>query len=630
MLPLKNTQTLMGSRISSMPYYYPNKRRKSIRKNVIKYIDMKKSGLKNLKLRLRLLVLPIFLLLLTLLSKTAYATVDPLAVPNNRFGIHIIQATPDESSPSAQLVNSSGGDWGYVTVLIESKDRNHDKWQEFFNDLRRRHLIPIVRLATQPEGSYWKLPYEGEEVAWADFLDSLVWPTKNRYVTIYNEPNHGQEWGNKVDASSYAKILNKTIIALKNKSQDFFVLNGGLDASSPPKPPAYEDEAVFIKEMNDAVPGIFDKLDGWASHSYPNPGFIGSPDAVGRGTIRTWYWELQQLRNLGVKKILPIFITETGWRHAEGITYDSRLPTAETVSKYYQQAFANAFSDSRVVAVTPFLLSYQEDPFDHFSFKKPTGEKQNVKILGAEFPDYYPIFQVIQDMPKIAGKPIQENRAQLTGGEIYSSIVSDESYNISLTFKNTGQSIWNDSLSPEPVQLVVIQGAKELGIEPVTIPKEIKIEPGQEYTFKISLKAPDSGTFRIVLNLFKNGKPFDTENLLFTTVVKSPVIFKIKAALKWKDDFSGNYILSVKGATGENSQNITINKSGLSNEIEAKYLLPDYTFDFTLEKPFYKPTQIKQTVYAGINTLDFGVLQPDLLSTLLNPQEFWKLTPFSK
>lgn len=542
------------------------------------------------------------------------AIVDPLVVPNNRFGIHIIQATPDESSPAAQLVNSSGGDWGYITVLIESKDRNHGKWQEFFNDLRRRHLIPLVRLATKPLNEHWERPYEKEYAAWADFLDKLNWPTKNRYVVIYNEPNHGKEWGGSVDPKNYAIVLDQTITALKNKNRDFFVLNAGFDASAPSNPPFFEDQLIFMQKMNQAVPGIFNKLDGWVSHSYPNPGFVGSPYAAGRGTIRTWYWELEQLRNLGVTKNLPVFITETGWQHAEGINYDSRLPSADTVANFYQQAFVHAWSDSRIVAVTPFLLSYQESLFDHFSFKK------------IEFPEYYPMYQAIKDMPKIAGTPIQENKAQLIKGEIYSSLVSRQSYMISLTFKNTGQSIWGDR---EPIGLVATQGGSELGIVPVMLPENIKVEPGKEYTFQARFKAPRSGTFKIVLNLFTGEKQFDSEPPEFTTVVKPPVILKIKGGLKWKENFAGSYILSVSGATGENSQNIILDGSGLSSEIEARYLLPDYTFDFGLERPFYKPTQIKKRVVAGINILDFGQLKPDILSVIFNPQQLWKLLPFS-
>ncbi len=46
------------------------------------------------------------------LTHPAYAIVDPLASPNNKFGIHIISATPDELIPAQALVNSSGGAWG--------------------------------------------------------------------------------------------------------------------------------------------------------------------------------------------------------------------------------------------------------------------------------------------------------------------------------------------------------------------------------------------------------------------------------------------------------------------------------------------------------------------------------------
>ncbi len=620
---LKSTQTLIDSWISNIASIITRNKPKGQGEKLVV----------SSKLLVRSLIALFLLFLLPTTNSqltTIHAVVDPLSVPNNRFGIHIIQATPDESSPAAKLVNTNG-DWGYITVLIKSNDRSHEKWQEFFNDLRRKHLIPIVRLATQPEGNYWKRPYSGEEQAWADFLDALNWPTKNRYITVYNEPNHAGEWGNKVDARSYAEALDKTITTLKLKSQDFFVLNGGLDASAPSQLPQYEDEIPFMKEMNNAVPGIFEKLDGWVSHSYPNPAFAGSPDAMGRGTIRTWFWELQQLRNLGVTKNLPVFITETGWRHAEGLNYDRSLPSADTVTGYYKQAFESAWNTSRIVAVTPFLLSYQETPFDHFSFKKITGEKQQEKlpddnVLGIQYPEYYPMYQVIQDLPKVSGKPIQKIKAELNKGEIYSSIVAGETYSISLTFKNTGQSIWNDR---GQIKLQPITGGQDLGIIGVELPKDKKIEPGQEYTFNLNLKAPQSGTYHISLNLFEGDYQIESKPVEFTTQVKSPVILKIMGALGWKKDFTGNYILKVKGAIGESAQNITLSKEGTSGVIEARYLLPDYSFEFSLERPFYKPSRIQQKVYAGVNTLDFGTLQPDIISALLRPGELWKLLPFS-
>ncbi len=573
------------------------------------------------------LITLIFLVLLTLIFvPTIQAIIDPLATPNNKFGIHLIQATDSEITPAQKLVNSSNGDWGYVTLLIESKDRNIDKWQAVFNSLRQKHLIPIVRLATQPEGAYWKRPYEGEEIAWANFLDNLVWPTKNRYVIIYNEPNQASEWGNTVDAKDYAKTLDKTITALKNKNEDFFVLNAGFDASAPQKLPAYQDEYSFLVTMNNEVPGIFNKLDGWVSHSYPNPGFISSPDLAGRGTIRTFYWEKEILKELGVTKKLPIFITETGWKHAEGLTYDKSLPTAETVATYYKKAFDTAWNDANIVAVTPFLLSYQEEPFDHFSFKKITGEGQNQKILGAEYPEYYPQYQTIMGINKTKGLPVQEYKAELVKGSIYKSIVAKEEYTINLTFKNTGQAIWGEN---GQISLVSIIGGNELGIESVNMAKDKKVEPGQEYTFKIKINAPKTGTYQLALNLAYDNQQFSSPPFQFTTEVKPTVILKIKSSLKWKDNFAGEYILDAIGIVNQTFNKLVLAKDGTSDQIESRYLIPDYTYDFTLQKPFYAPKTIRQTVYSGVNLLDFGQLQPDIPSALLKPLELWQLLPFS-
>lgn len=508
---------------------------------------------------------------------------------NNKFGIHIISPTPEEASNAASLVNSSGGDWGYVTFLIESKDRNENKWQEFFNELRRRHLIPIVRLATKPVNEHWERPYEKEYEAWADFLNKLNWPIKNRYIVIYNEPNHAKEWGNFVDPKNYAEVLDQTATALKNKNQDFFVLNGGLDQAAPHQPPQYFDEELFLKEMEKAVPGIFNKLDGWVSHSYPNPAFAGSPYGFGRGTVNGWIWELQQLRRLGLNKNLPVFITETGWKRSTQIS-------SEVVGQYLQTAFLNAWSADQIVAVTPFLLNYLEPLFEQFSFQNQSQ------------------YNIMVSIPKIKGQPVQENKAEPTKGEIFSSIVSGQNYNISLTFKNTGQSIWQD------VKLVLLQGGKELGMENTAVDKVI--EPNQDYAFNLKLKAPTSGTFKVVLNLFNANKKFDSPDLEFTTEVKEPVILLVKAGLNWKKNFSGDYFLTVKGVTLENTKIIALDKSGMSPEAQARDLLPDYAFDFTLERSYYHPVTVRQTLKSGVNVLDFGSLQPDIFSVILHPKQF--------
>lgn len=567
-----------------------------------------------------------FLLLILLLgnfSTKAYAVEDPLLVPNNKFGIHIISPTIEEASSAAQLVNSSGGDWGYVTVVIQSNDRKKEKWQDFFNTLRRYHLTPIVRLATYPEGQNWSIPKKEDARTWADFLDGLNWPTKNRYIVVYNEPNHAHEWGGSVDPVSYAQTLTDTIDSLKEKSEDFFILNAGFDASAPHQPPNYFDQDRFMFEMEKAVPGIFTKLDGWVSHSYPNPGFVGSPTGFGRGSIRTFLWERDLLIGLGVSKDLPIFITETGWKHAEGLNYDNSLPTSFTVGEYLKTAFNWAWIDKNIVTVTPFLLDYQEPLFAHFSFKKPTNQVNSqdnlAKVLGSESSPYYPQYETVSNMGKTKGAPAQIFRAELLKGKLYPTLVEGEVYDMPLTFTNTGSAVWNDGVV---VKIGTSDPQTGLVIEDFTGPSEVKTEPDGKYTFLARVKAVKKGDYKIFLNLYHNGEKFDSSSLLFDVTVKQPVILKIRAKLLWKENPAGVYLL--------NNQELKLDNLGLSENQEARQLLPEETYSFTLSKPFYKTKTITAKVSSGENLLDFDTLTPDFFSAVLKPREFWKLLPFTQ
>src|SRR3989339_1506099 len=98
---------------------------------------------------MRKFALIILFLMTFTFPKTVLAIFDPLAVPNNSFGIHIANIADLEDA--AKLVNSNGGDWGYVTLVIAENNRTVNLWQEVFNKMRRLHLIPIVRIATKEE-----------------------------------------------------------------------------------------------------------------------------------------------------------------------------------------------------------------------------------------------------------------------------------------------------------------------------------------------------------------------------------------------------------------------------------------------------------------------------------------------
>ena len=50
------------------------------------------------------------------------AIVDPLKSANNKFGIHITDE--NDLDEARALINSSGGDWGYITLVIREDERD--------------------------------------------------------------------------------------------------------------------------------------------------------------------------------------------------------------------------------------------------------------------------------------------------------------------------------------------------------------------------------------------------------------------------------------------------------------------------------------------------------------------------
>jgi hypothetical protein len=298
-------------------------------------------------------------------AATAYAIENPLTRPNNKMGVHIL--FDSELSQAAKLVNTSGGDWGYVIIPIQSGDKDMGKWQNFMNTAKKNHVIPILRLAT--EGDYfntsvWRKPKAEDIIDFANFLDSLDWPTKNRYVVVFNEVNRGDEWGGAANPEEYADILSFAVTVFKSKSQDFFVINAGLDNAAPRQGTAYMNQYDYIRAMNDAVPGIFNQIDGWSSHSYPNPGFSQPPNSTSSMGINSFAYEKQLVRSMS-NKDLPVFITETGWTTA--------AVSDDTIAQYYQQAWNTIWNDPSIVTITPFLLQANGGAFQQFTLTNVDG-----------------------------------------------------------------------------------------------------------------------------------------------------------------------------------------------------------------------------------------------------------------
>ncbi len=330
--------------------------------------------------------------------QSSYAAYDPRTLPNNKFGIHILFTY--ELPRAAELVNSSGGDWGYVTIPIQYGDRDLEKWQKFMDDAKTHHLIPIIRIATEAfykNTNVWRKPDDFDVLDFANFLNSLEWPTKNRYVLLFNEINRFDEWGGEApNPQEYAEFVSYAVDAFKNRSDDFFVIAGGLDNASPNDGNKYLDNLVYLRKMNEANNEVFRKIDGFASHSYPNPNFSQSPSANKIEGTSTYKFEANLIERLSGRR-LPIFITETGW--------NADVLSENTISEYLNFAMNNIWiKDDRIVAVTPFILESNGGPFDKFTFLK-----------NGTFTKYALAYR---DIPKVKGDPIVNSSTSIASATL--------------------------------------------------------------------------------------------------------------------------------------------------------------------------------------------------------------------
>ncbi len=324
-----------------------------------------------------------------MLTTPVLAVTDPLQVPNNKVGVHVLD--PDEVGDAGRLVNSNGGQWGYVTVVLRSNELNREKWLKFFENCNQLHIIPIVRLATYPDGGVWVKPDAADLVDFANFLTDMPWPVTNRYIILFNEVNHAAEWGGQVDPLQYATLLLDAQRIFKSRSADFFLLSAGLDMSAPQNENSW-DALTFYKQISTLQPKWYEAIDGLAVHSYPNPAFSSSPTATSRYGIASFDYEVKLLTSLGYPP-KPIFITETGWPHDQ---------------PFFTTAFNQVWSDKQIVAVTPFVLFAGSGDFAQFSLLNSNHAPKST-------------YQEIANLPKTSGSPLLATSLQVTSTVAYRS-----------------------------------------------------------------------------------------------------------------------------------------------------------------------------------------------------------------
>lgn len=390
-----------------------------------------------------------------------------LASDSNIFGLLLIQTSDINSA--APVINSGGGDWGWATTVIRTDQLDTRMWQDYFDNCRKLHIIPIVRLATIIENGHWKIPDDSDIDNLANFLNSLNWPTTPQHIILFNEINHSSEWGGKIDPKGFADIAVYAAQKFKSLNSNFYILSSPLDLAAPHQLPDTESAANIYQQIYSYKPEYFNLVDGLASHSYPNHGYVGTPTDTSQHSIRGYQWELSDLKSLGVNKTYPVFITETGWPHREGKSNDNNYYTAETSAKFLVDALKIWSADSRIQAVTSFIYNYSNPPFDHFSWLNSDGK-------------IYPEYQQVIDLPKTQNHPTQTTNYQAVDNHLPFIIFTGTDYSGQVTLKNTGQSIWGETkfcLNPQTTPNVTLDAI---------CTSDNYVYPGQDETFNYQVK----------------------------------------------------------------------------------------------------------------------------------------------
>ena len=380
------------------------------------------SQYQRMRRRGSLLVLAALIVAVLLVSLLALLQPPPAQPDMSRLGIHLLlddgrQQWPTELWPlhieEAARVTAPGA---IAVQLVRADDLDPQRWQQFLDLCEQFDLTPVLRMATtwDVQQQAWLAPvpdsdgtYASVARAYADFIAALDWPTVP-HIILLNEPNRGDEWGGQPDAAAYARFLVESSAAIRASTPDLRILNAALDLYAPNtggQPFAdgfvYQDAGSYLTAMLAAEPDLFEHVDIWNSHAYPQ-GFTQPPweqryqvdllnaaqsDLVlppagtnNRG-VNGYEWELWLLDQLGVEAP-PVMITEMGYRYAVEDSPAEDNPAEDGTAHAYPDAAAAAalldmalrgnparypnaprtgwtplLADARVIAVAPFALN---------------------------------------------------------------------------------------------------------------------------------------------------------------------------------------------------------------------------------------------------------------------------------
>ncbi len=395
----------------------------------------------------------------------------------NVYGLHLTQ--PSDLTTAQAVINSSGGDWGWATIVIRTDQLDYYTWQNFFDNCRKYHIIPIIRLATTMENNVWLRPSRADIDNLANFLNSLNWPSTPQHIILFNEINHGQEWGGQVDIKNFTDLAIYAVDKFKSLNPNFFILSPGLDLAAPEKMPAYKNFANVYDEIKHYKPEYFSKFDGLASHYYPQ----NSP--------KDFNYELKYF-----PQHIPIFITETGWEHKQPYTCQAAAALTLKIVRDYAK-------NPKVQAVTPFIYNYPQPPFNNFSWL------DNQEQL-------LPEYKCFIDEPKSANQPYQITNFEFQKIHLPIFMFVQKEYSGQIYLKNTGQSIWGEtSFCLQP------QASANIQVEPICTDNH-RVFPGQIKIFSFKFKVNSTNPFKENYLAWEKIKPIEISPLTTNSTIYRP------------------------------------------------------------------------------------------------------------
>lgn len=293
-----------------------------------------------------------------LLLSAVFAVNKAQAVNSRVMGMHIMHTGELEEVRKVY----TDEEWRFVTIPLTLDDlKKPEEWQSFFDQAYKLKVIPILRLTTRFDAAHnaWEIPSRKDIIEMANFLNKLDWHQDEKFIIVFNEVNHAAEWGGKIDPITYGGILKFTSNWFRSEARNYKILPAAMDLAANNSSETREAFS-YLESLYDFDHEIFDSIDYWNSHSYPNPDFAASPKRTGQNSVRGFTYELNWLKGKTAGKDFQVFITETGWA--------SSYLTNYYLDDYYFYALSNIWNDKRVKAVTPFIMKGSPGPFSSFSF----------------------------------------------------------------------------------------------------------------------------------------------------------------------------------------------------------------------------------------------------------------------